>query len=194
MNKFFLILLLYLLNFQLSADVVTGFRLQQTGNDVNIEFTITGGNTCNGIDIFRSTDSISFDVVGSISGICGSTSDDVSYSFTDESPQVNSDNYYKLDLKQLGYSVALKIHVFDQESELLVFPNPVQSEVKIFYPYTYGRRAQLSIYDLHGKLILQTDVSENPFVINTSAFTNGIYFFHLLAGDSGLTEKVIVVN
>ena len=49
------------------------FSAVQVETKVQLNFTIKAGNTCNGIEIFRSPDSVNFSLIGDIQGVCGST-------------------------------------------------------------------------------------------------------------------------
>lgn len=63
------------------------FNANSTSNSVLLTWEIKGGNTCNGIAIFRSTDGINFQQIGQVDGLCGSTDFAVAYSYTDLSPE-----------------------------------------------------------------------------------------------------------
>ncbi len=173
-----------------AQSVVTGFRLQQVGNTVKIEFIIPGGVTCNGMDILRSTDSVNFDVALSIAGVCGSTSDDVFYLFTDENPVLNSDNYYRVELKQIGYSSILKIHVIDQTFKASVFPNPSKAVAHIYFSPDYGRTADLSLFSLEGKMLMQIQEAPNSFYMSVEFLENGMYYLQLLTNEQ---KKLMVI-
>lgn len=171
---------------------VIGFKVQQAGNTVKIEFTIPGGITCNGMDVLRSTDSVNFELALSIAGVCGSTSDDVFYSFTDEQPILNSDNFYKIDLKQIGYSNTLKIHVFDQTFNTSVFPNPAKSSAEVFFSPDYGRSADVIVFSLEGKMVIQKTNVGNSFSIGTEFLEKGVYYLQILTNQQKKLSAVFI--
>lgn len=162
---------------------VIGFRVQQAGNTVKVEFTIPGGITCNGMDVLRSTDSLNFDVALSIAGVCGSTSDDVFYSFTDEHPVLNSDNFYKIELKQIGFSSVLKIHVFDQTLNVSVFPNPSKTIAEVYFSPDYGRLADVSLFSLDGKTLFQKSAVSNNFSFSVEFLEKGVYLLQIISNE-----------
>jgi hypothetical protein len=177
MIKLLAILILSIFPLLCNAQIVTAFYAHQINNSVKIDFTVLSGNTCNGIDILRSNDSLNYFVVGDISGICGSASTDESYSFTDNNPKVNSDNFYKLDLKQLGFSAIVKIHVYEQSNSLIVFPNPVSSTLNLYAPFQNSKFSSFDVYDIYGKVIIgNKEIITNPFEINVENLLRGIYF------------------
>jgi hypothetical protein len=174
---------------------VSAFLLQQVQNTVTMQFTINSGNTCNGIDILRSIDSIHYSVIGNISGVCGSTTDDVTYSFTDFNPVINFDNYYKLDLNVLGFTPVEKIHVYNQEGGVVLFPNPSESSTGIFYPSTAGRTASIELFNSLGKRILIFEnVKQNPFEFQTGHLNAGIYFLRLRVDQKSEFTRILIKN
>ncbi|MBK6839110.1 MAG: hypothetical protein IPG90_13360 [Bacteroidetes bacterium] len=97
--------------FAQSSPVLTKFNGTAYNNQVYLSWEIGQGSTCNGIGVMRSVDSVSFVEIGSIEGVCGSTSEPQSYTFTDLTPQSNRTNYYRLNPGGLAFSSVLKIHV-----------------------------------------------------------------------------------
>ncbi|MGY8927636.1 MAG: hypothetical protein ACKVJC_10130, partial [Flavobacteriales bacterium] len=56
-----------------NEDVISHFSATEFNGKVLLTFAITQGNTCNGVVILHSTDSVNFTQVESIEGICGSS-------------------------------------------------------------------------------------------------------------------------
>ena len=105
--KYFFFFVLFIFSAPLSAqneDVIEYLNASEFNGKVLLSWSIMQGNTCNGIQILHSTDSINFSQISSIEGICGSTQQSISYSFTDLSPEKNANNYYRLQLGGLGFS------------------------------------------------------------------------------------------
>jgi hypothetical protein len=152
----------------------SGFQMDQS---VLLNFTIRGGITCLGIDIERSSDSINFKVIGSISGICGSTSEEVTYSFEDSDPLINQPNHYRLLLGQVGYSEILAVAFLDYTNGAVVIPNPFLEKTTIYFPDGFGNDRMLKLFDLAGKLVRQQPVSGNAIELEASGFSPGLYLF-----------------
>ena len=79
------------------------FYLSENKGTVDLHWSIMEGSTCNGIQIYRSNDSIQFSKIGEISGVCGSISEEQSYTFSDVNPFRNQVNYYRLELGIHGF-------------------------------------------------------------------------------------------
>lgn len=113
-NLFFAFICLFLFTsesrtgFAQSTPLLTKFNGTAYNNQVYLSWEIGQGSTCNGIGVMRSVDSVSFVEIGSIEGVCGSTSEPQSYTFTDLTPQSNRTNYYRLNLGGLAFSSVLK--------------------------------------------------------------------------------------
>ena len=98
--KYFICLIGLIVNgllFSQDAPQVSKFTVESINGKAYLNWTIDAGGTCNGIRILRSTDSLIFQEVGLLEGVCGSLSFPTNYTYTDESPLVNKVNYYKLD-------------------------------------------------------------------------------------------------
>ena len=99
--KLFLCLLLQAATANVFAQhnsILDNFTVFENNENVYLNWTIISGSTCNGIQIYRSTDNLSFTQIGSIARICGSSSQPRNYAFTDNNPEKNKFNCYRLEL------------------------------------------------------------------------------------------------
>lgn len=83
-------------------NILERFTGTQLSNIVRLDWTIKGGNTCNGIFVYHSTNDSVYTDIGRIEGVCGSTEASMSYEFEHNSPSPL--NYYKLELGLQGRS------------------------------------------------------------------------------------------
>lgn len=173
---------------------LSAFRGFQSDHSVKLKFTIRGGITCLGIDIERSSDSVSFKVIGSISGICGSTSEEVTYSFEDADPLTNQANYYRLFLGQVGYSETIGVSFLDYTNGAVVIPNPFVEKATIYFPDVPDNDRVLKLFDPAGKLIHQQPVTGNAVEVDASGFSAGLYLFVLEENKKVLFKGRIVVQ
>ncbi len=70
-------------------------------------------------------------------------------------------------------------------------PNPVQDELKLYFPHRIKENLLISISDLSGKEIytLQTD-DANP-VVNTSGLNQGLYLLKANDGNNTVVKKFV---
>jgi hypothetical protein len=164
-------------------DILMQFDAVQTDNKIQLIFTIKAGNTCNGIQIYRSTDSLTFVEIGDIQGICGSSGRDESYSFTDNSPVGNKMNYYRLQLGTLGYSFIAKLFFIQPDgNKALLFPNPLTGETIITFLNTSREQVMLSVFNSGGISIYNSSpTKENKFWLNKEDYSPGLYFFNIIS-------------
>jgi hypothetical protein len=134
------------------------FDITQVQAGAQLNFTLAAGNTCLGIRILRSSDNTSFSEIGFIGGVCGSVSDDISYSYTDSMPLSNRTGYYKLDLELLGTSAVHSFRYINFESEQVVaIPNISDGLFHLYFQNPQKVAVRLTVYDLTGRKIKESD-------------------------------------
>lgn len=160
--------------------ILDNYFIAENNGKVFLNWTIVSGSTCNGIQIYRSTDNISYTQIGSIAGICGSSSSPVNYNFTDENPVKNKTNCYRLELGGNGSSEILSVEIIDiANGGYQIRPNPFSIQTKIYFDNNRKQKSQLSIFNLTGKLVFATSSNEDFFELNAIDFLSGIYFFSI---------------
>jgi hypothetical protein len=183
MQLFKSLLLFFVLSAQLPViaqfhPMLGGFSVFEYQGEVYLSWTIVRGNTCNGIQIERSSNNQFFDVIGDIPGICGSADFDQSYDWIDRSPLSNSTNYYRLELGFNGHSESISVEVISlPEGGYQVRPNPMTNNGLIYFRNSSGRPHQLEIFELSGRPVGQYTTNGNNFQIEASALSNGLYLF-----------------
>ena len=109
-NKFITFLWLLIFKFSYSQTInisLDYFNIFEYNNQVFVDITLSPGNTCNGIKLWRSTDSLNFIEVVYLDGVCGNSSYSTTYNLVDSSPILNSLNYYKV---QYGSNILSEIY------------------------------------------------------------------------------------
>lgn len=175
--------------------ILNQFEVFQVGDKVLISCTISAGNTCRGIDLMHSEDSISFKTIDRISGVCGSLSKAVSYRFTDDSPLKNRVNYYKLNLNNRGYSQAISIEFIDTEKlGYQLRPNPTNESTTIYFENRENKKVELRLFHPSGTIMTTQESNKDFFKINLQSFESGVYSFQIAkeSKNSVLSGKLIV--
>lgn len=192
-------LLIYFSTAFLSAQetfILAGFNGKASEKAVLLQWTIQQGQTCNGTIIERSSDTLHFEPIGDIPGICGSSGSPVPYRFTDESPLVNQVNYYRLELGGQGYSRILAIPYFeDGNSGSLVMPNPATHATLIHFENREERLYQLQLMDTRGKMVLSQQGNSGMAVLEVGHLTAGTYFYRISIKDKPyITGKLLILH
>ncbi|MBK9759137.1 MAG: hypothetical protein IPO90_03970 [Flavobacteriales bacterium] len=132
---------------------IAAYTLTEFDGGIRIDWTIQGGSTCNGQDVERSTDGISFTAEHRIEGICGSSSEPLSYDWIDNAPPEFSTVYYRVKLGIDGYT-SVKSVEFDQltTSEQRFFPSPMSGEATLLLNIPTSASFDLIIWDAGGRI------------------------------------------
>lgn len=168
----------------------------ESNGKIQLLWTITSGSTCNGTQIYRSTDSLNYVQIGEIPGICGSTSSARSYTYTDDHPVKNMVNYYRIELGGIGYSGHVSYEVIDfTNKEYQIRPNPVIDQAKLFFSNDKNMESQLIVHNTNGIAILTLITKEAFFEINSDLLLSGIYYFQIATFDnSPITSGKLIVQ
>ena len=175
--------------------ILDSFSAFETEGIVHLDWVIKSGNTCNGIIIQRSVDSINFSIIGNITGVCGNLSSPQPYKYVDETPLKNSVNYYRLELGGFGFSKAIAVEVIDYGTkEYQVRPNPFNAEAKIYFKNPEKEVLNFSLIDLNGSVLYSLFTNDDYLEINAREMTDGFYPF-IISTKTGIviiTGKILV--
>lgn len=161
------------------------FTLAHFDGKVQLQWAIRQGNTCDGVRVYRSADSISFTEIGRIEGVCGSPYSTVTYNFTDTLPIVNTRSFYRLELGNLGFSAVLSILVNDfSRQRFRIEPHPVVDVGRIYFDNPSQTWHSLQVFDIAGQLLLTQSTRISPFVVPAQNMKAGPKFF-LIADEKG---------
>jgi len=194
-------LLLYiflLFSFFAGAQRISNYKLILAGSGVLVKFTITKGTACSGYIIKHSKDSVNFTDVFNYPGVCGDTARDESISYLHNTPQINNNNYYKIELVPVENSVAKKIFVPEVlNTNISVYPSPVQTvtdQLTVRVYNTNNTRLSGFIYDQHGKPLKVLDLVTvfDLTTIGVMDLNNGMYFLSLNDGQTSYVSKFFI--
>lgn len=165
--------------------ILRSFSAVKQPNGVNLKWVIIGGRQCDGTRVFRADETLQFDLVEHIEGICGSQADDVTYSYFDNSPKSNSYNYYRLEMGLQGFTDTVNVFFEDFGTDrYLLLSQPQVRSYRILFSNDLNREASLNVFDLSGKVIYQDQTIGNDFQLNSLNWDAGVYVFRI----SGVAE------
>lgn len=198
MRKLVLLFLLISFGFTVrSQSILSSFDIDVSQGNVLLAWTIKSGSTCNGMQVFRSKDSINFILIEDIQGVCGSLSSSVSYTFTDYTPILNTVNYYKIDFGGQEQSPILGIEVINVlTNSFLLRPNPVTGASDLYFENDNQNKVVLKVYDDFGEVIYKNQTISNKFILDSTTFSSGLYYFSLenMKTRSVINGKAVIVN
>ncbi|MEJ6636850.1 MAG: T9SS type A sorting domain-containing protein [Crocinitomicaceae bacterium] len=162
-----------------SQTILDEFSIDYSQGNVLLAWTIKSGSVCNGIQIYRGTDSLSFQLIENIDGVCGDLASSVSYTFTDHEPINNKTNYYKLGLgSQESEVIGIEVISIPSNSYLLR-PNPVSGKSDLYFDNSNNHEVHLRIFDDFGSVIFKDQTNSNRFILDSTHVSSGMYYFTL---------------
>lgn len=159
------------------------FELINQPNGVQVRWTMNAGNTCNGTQIERSTDSTHFTKVGGISGICGDSVEAVSYDYVDADAPPNRKLYYRLYFGGLGYSeVQTTIYVKPDEGGYFVAKETVTGPRTVYFHNPNSNNVSIRVFNPLGRQVYQAETRGNSVQVPviTGSMHDAVLFIQLL--------------
>ena len=190
MLKYLFISFLIAFGYNANTQTILGdFDIDQSDGKVLLAWTIKSGSVCNGMQIFRSKDSVDFVLIEDIQGVCGDLSSSVSYTYTDQTPILNNYNYYKINFGGLEDSNILGLEVINiLSNSYLLKPNPVTGASDLYFENDNQSEVVLKVFDDFGDVIYLKETQANKFTLDSTSFSSGMYYFSL---ENKTTRNVI---
>jgi hypothetical protein len=160
------------------ADFAEHFIAAANKNKVYLQWTILSGNTCNGMLIFRSADNIHFNQIDEIFGVCGSEDSAQTFQYTDEQPEINKTNFYKIQFGFSGNTISQSVFVLAQGGVTLL-PNPASSSAQLYFDNSQGQLTTFALYDISGRMLQSMETKNNQVEIDLQGIPAGLYGYLL---------------
>lgn len=183
---FIIFILIFKISLSQTGNIsLDNFNIFEYNSQVYVDITLSPGNTCNGIKLLGSSDSIYFKEIDFIDGVCGYSSAPSSYSLKDTSPILNSYNYYKILFGSNTYSSTYQILILNfEENNYQIWPNPTKGNTTIYFQNPQFEVLYFNLFNCYGEKILYSSTSEEKYIFNCKNFPSGIYFFTLLKSNN----------
>lgn len=185
------------------------FNGEEKGNKVYLSWITAREENNDYFIIERSIDKENFEEAGIVMG-AGNSDMELSYLFIDSlySALLNEEGgllYYRLNMTDYdgvaSYSPAVEVKVEPLSNlsvggrpvRLNLYPNPVKHSFTLSFSETPEQQITLSIYDINGKLISETTITNDQSQIDVSSFVPGVYLVGIKAEDEIIfSEKIII--
>lgn len=183
-----------MISYAQEALILDGFTGVAQPEQVQLRWTISSGETCNGTFIERSTDNINWIKIGDIPGVCGSSSAPVPYNFIDDSPVSNTVNLYRLELGGQGYSKTISVPYYDYtEKGYVLIPNPVYENTTVYFGTSVSEPFTIAIFNIAGQKVQQDSGTGGSYFINAQSLSAGPYLFVISRqGKKNVSGKMII--
>ena len=173
--------------------LLTSFNGQQIEDHIHLAFTVKGGVQCFGTEVQRGIDSIHFETIGVIPGICGNANFDVSYTFEDTLPVPNEFNYYRISFGQLGNSYTIKLKFTYYQDDFVIVPNPGNGSLTILFSNFNHQPHTFSLINLNGTILKEAGTTGNEVFIDKSSLPSGIYLIRISRENELLSTQKIAL-
>lgn len=81
-------------------------------------------------------------------------------------------------------------NTLDNNSDLVIYPNPANNEIRITNSNNYKEKFVINIIDLLGRNIISTTLNNNE-TIDISTLNNGVYLMEIIANGNKTTKKFV---
>jgi hypothetical protein len=168
-----------------------GFDAKKEGGDVKCYWSTATEVRSSHFDVERSEDGINFETIGRVEA-AGESYSFKHYEFKDSDP-LEGTNYYRLKKVDIDNSYdysQIKAVQFDQDGELLIYPNPGYNlftiEEKQF------KSGSIAVFTEDGKLVKEVEhPNTHKFILNLSDVADGTYIVVLEENGQRRVKKVI---
>jgi hypothetical protein len=171
---------------------IDAFDLTVLDGRIQVAWTMKGGSTCDGTEVERGTDGVSFSVVHRIAGICGDPSVPVSFSWIDAAPPEFSTVHYRIRMGVDGTS-SMKQVVFDQlvTTDQRIFPVPVVENATLALNVPLSASVQIQVHDAQGKLVHEHSGNGRNHTLLLSAIATGAYTYTATSGSRSFQGRFV---
>lgn len=81
-----------------------------------------------------------------------------------------------------------------ETNTISIIPNPASNEIRLSFNANFKDTLDVVIVDAYGRKIKEIQKITNNYSVDTSKFSNGIYFVSLLDGDKKMMTKKIIIQ
>lgn len=172
---------------------IQSFTLTVLDGRIHVEWVMTGGSTCDGSQVERSADGVSFEVVHRIEGLCGDPAFPVPFSWYDEAPPELSTVQYRIAFSGLGRS-STKAVEFRQltGSEMRVFPSPTLGASTLLLRVPLSALVDITISDPNGRIVLRAvGLNGREHELDLQSLAAGVYSVLAIADGQAYFGRVV---
>lgn len=170
--------------------IVNYFTATTFDNQIILNWEIQSGETCNGMKLLYSQDSVNFIEIADFPGICGDPNTASRYTFLHTNPQNLQNNYYKVRLGTQGDTYVIS-HYFIQidETGYFIYNDPNTNSLTLYFENPNNEIWTLLFFNSLGKLEYEKkNLLSDKIILSQESFSNGLHYF-ILQSLEGKTIK-----
>lgn len=179
--------------------VLTQFYGQKQTNKVVLQWTTSMEENVAQFVIERSSDGKNFKAIGTVPAT-GNSTITKSYTYADQSPFTNANDYYRLLVQDVSGSVTYsKVLIINFSTELTtslqIFPNPVKNVLQVQLPGGFNGITSLQVFDLNGHLVKLNRIHSDGNALNTTiditTLPVGVFMLKATDGNQSVSTRFI---
>ncbi len=164
----------------------------QSGNHIDLNWSIALGNTCIGTTVERSINDRPFAEIYGIGGICGSPDREEVYRYRDENLTESGNYVYRLSFGNLGFILLPVFFVEVWEAGLAVYPNAGERSHTLRVE-NFSGDYEVEIYHTSGALMFSQKIrGQRETSIPSSSWQTGIYVIIFRSANSVVNQKFAI--
>lgn len=168
------------------------FELEQSKDNVNLQWATASETMASHYEIERSTDAINYETIGQVQAI--NSSNTSIYNWIDHSPMEGL-SYYRI--KQLDenlefeYTSVKSAYFYGDHFEI---ENAYQSEDELFISFNTGLESIIDyqLFDIDGRLVIKGSSASNQLVLHLSQLSTGMYILNASNGFKTSSKKIFI--
>lgn len=169
------------------------YTVDEVDGGVRIQWTIVGGNTCDGQGVQRSLDGVHFADVHTIAGLCGHPSVDVQYTWLDAIPPELQRVYYRVRMGFEDYSSVKSVDITRLiTTEQRVFPSPAKEHITLLLNVPSYSTMELQVFAADGSLVrTYNGIPAQRTEIDLLGLASGVYTYTALVDGRTFTGRFV---
>jgi len=181
-----------------------GAQVSRDKSKANLNWATSAEINASHFVVQRSTDGSNYDDIAIVFAQEGNSNSLRQYDYDDNISAVsNSMVYYRLKIVDIdGNSKLSEVQLIrlgkeEQASNIMVYPNPTHSELRITIPDSWqGKSISYSIFNVHGSLLKQkhTNNAAQTELLNIADLPVGIYVINVINGNETSTKRIVKLN
>jgi len=181
-----------------------GAQLSSDKNKTSLNWATSSEINASHFVVQRSIDGSNYEDVAIVFAQEGNSNSLRRYNYSDNISSVNSTLvYYRLKIvdidgnSKLSEVELIRIGKEEQASNIMIFPNPTHSELRISIPDSWqGKSVSYNVYNVHGSLLKQkmTNNAAQTELMNIADLPVGIYVIKAENGNETSTKRIVKLN
>lgn len=169
--------------------ILASFELVQVDNTVQLTFGIFGGASCNGVQWERAGADLDFEIIATISGVCGGSEFTEYYSLVDEAPISGEVSYYRLVLGSQGRSQERSFLFVELDDGVKLYPNPSSDVLNLRFSNPSQKLVSIRVFDITGTVIFEDFSQMGEYTLLLFDLTKGMHLLEVQSQDHSIAFR-----